>query len=241
MPEPDVPSSRLVPPSSNARERPGKPVLEQIASLSGVFTAMAALFAAAAYTILTFAVRRVYSGVAVDPSEIGLGYTSLLPASAPIMALVLSPFVLFAAVGFMVIRRTAQIRREIEGLSEDHDFRKTIQRYERRFLRFVWLALVVSAVYSVAVAIAFVRPDVGAARRDLSAGRAHDSLGPWRFHTASASWLKNSSSRPDLPACVLLLGRADNVVVLLDPKTQNTLRIPTAEVLTVSDPHAKRC
>ena len=194
-----------------------------LGALGGIFTVVAGLFSAVAYVGLSFAAEAVYSTVGVNPSEVGLGYASLLSESALVLAFVVTPGIIAAlVVAAWGSGRTTHLP---FGWS-----RKT------------WvISALVGILYSAGVAFAFVMPDVRKQRKDLLGGKTSEALAPWDHQVVTVRWLDDGGSLAALPSCLLYLGRSDGTAVFYAADSKRTMRLPASAIMIDAKRYAPDC
>ena len=208
-------------------------------ALGGIFTVVAGLFGAIAYVGLSFAAEEVYSTVGVNPSEVGLGYASLLSESALVVALVVAPGIL-AVLVVSGARAMMVPRNGTQGPSTSD--RTTHPLFGGRSRR-TWVisTLVIGILYSAMVAFWVVVPDVREQRKDLLGGKASHALAPWDHEVVAVRWLDDSGSLPTLPSCMLYLGRSDGTAVFYAADSKRTMRLPASAVMIDAKRDAPDC
>ncbi len=77
----------------------------------------------------------------------------------------------------------------------------------------------------------------GQVRHAVFGGGAELQLSSWGADAATVTWIGGGASPPELagPTCFLYLGRADGVVVLFDPRTRRSIRVPGGDVVVSVD------
>jgi hypothetical protein len=195
-----------------------------------------AISAILGYIILRLAYGQFYSGLGVDPSDVGLGYANTIANSAD--------FLLYAILSYVVIAAIAAVVVGVLTFIVDRDFRRWRERFKHTILSSVPRVLMLLLLAS------FVRfLYIGTANAQaVREGRpvAYNRIGPFLVGLGAGAQpaVVRPTGKPSETRSIaqlsgrtlFYLGKADGIAVLYDVKSQSAIYVPlSAAVIEVSN------